>query len=239
MEQQPATYRHLDSQRISNAVATLVLRIQERFPTASLAQVGQELQTIAAEHSTRVARIGRPQLPLRLAVLAIITAAAFMLLYIIRMIDFSKTSADSVYSVLQGIEATFNILVLGIGSLLFLITWERRVAQRRALRALSELRSIIHVIDMHQLTKDPVSLYDGGTPTAHSPARVMTAFELYRYLDYCAELLALTGKVAALYAQHVPDPVVVEAVSDLERLTSALSQKVWQKIAIVNAARSH
>jgi len=40
----------------------------------------------------------------------------------------------------------------------------------------------------------------------------MTPFELGRYLDYCSEMLSLTGKVAALYAQDLDDPVVVEAV---------------------------
>ena len=70
--------------------------------------------------------------------------------------------------------------------------------------------------------------------TAKPAPRTLTPFQLGRYLDYCAELLALTGKVAALHAQHLPDPVVVEAVSDLERLTSALSQKIWQKITIVD-----
>lgn len=227
--------RRLDSVRISTAIETLGIRIKERFPDASLALVAHELQAIAVDHRARVARISRPHMPLRLFVVGLILAAVAALAYVVRLIDFSKTNADSVYSVLQGVEATFNIIVLGGAALLFLVTMERRLAERRALRALAELRSIVHVIDMHQLTKDPTALLDGSAPTAHSPTRTMTPFELTRYLDYCAELLALTGKVAALYAQHVPDAVVVEAVSDLERLTSALSQKVWQKIAIVHA----
>ena len=41
-----------------------------------------------------------------------------------------------------------------------------------------------------------------------------------RYLDYCSEMLSLTSKVAALYAQAFPDPVVTDAVSDIERITS-------------------
>ena len=64
----------------------------------------------------------------------------------------------------------------------------------------------------------------------------MTAFELGRYLDYCSEMLSLTGKVAALYAQDLDDPVVVEAVNDIEMLATNLSRKVWQKIAILQAA---
>jgi hypothetical protein len=64
----------------------------------------------------------------------------------------------------------------------------------------------------------------------------MTPFELGRYLDYCSEMLALTAKVAALYAQTFPDPVVVEAVNDIEMLATNLSGKIWQKIAILQRA---
>jgi type VI protein secretion system component VasF len=237
-EQTAPSSRRLESERIRAGIETLVLRIRERFPSASLAHVAQDLQVIASEHAARIERIARPHLPLRLLVAVIVALAIGLLVYVVRLIDFSKTNADSVYSVLQGIEATFNIVVLGGAALIFLVTAERRVAERRALRALSELRSIVHVIDMHQLTKDPSYLLGDGKPTANSPQRTMTPFELTRYLDYCSELLAMTGKVAALYAQHVPDAVVVEAVSDLERLTSALSQKVWQKIAIVHASQN-
>ena len=58
-----------------------------------------------------------------------------------------------------------------------------------------------------------------------------------RYLDYCSELLSVASKVAALYAQSLPDAVVTDAVSDLERLTTHLSQKIWQKIAMLSEER--
>ena len=54
-----------------------------------------------------------------------------------------------------------------------------------------------------------------------------------RYLDYCSEMLSLTSKVAVLFAQGFPDPVVTEAVSDIERIAAGLSQKIWQKIMIL------
>ena len=44
----------------------------------------------------------------------------------------------------------------------------------------------------------------------------MSPFELSRYLDYCSEMMSLTSKVAVLFAQSFPDPVVTEAVSDIE-----------------------
>jgi hypothetical protein len=63
----------------------------------------------------------------------------------------------------------------------------------------------------------------------------MTPFQLSRYLDYCAELLSLTSKLAALHAQHLKDPVVLGAVNDVEALAGGLSQHIWQKIMLLDA----
>ena len=49
-------------------------------------------------------------------------------------------------------------------------------------------------------------------------------------------MLSLTSKLAALYAQNLPDPVVIDAVNEIESLTTNLSQKIWQKITIVDAS---
>ena len=62
----------------------------------------------------------------------------------------------------------------------------------------------------------------------------MTEFELSRYLDYCAEMLALTAKLAALYANQSHDEVVFAAVNEVENLTSNLGRKIWQKIMILS-----
>jgi hypothetical protein len=61
--------------------------------------------------------------------------------------------------------------------------------------------------------------------------------ELGRYLDYCSELLSLIGKIAALYSQCLEDPVVLEAVDDVEDLTTELSQKIWQKITLLDTLK--
>ena len=91
---------------------------------------------------------------------------------------------------------------------------------------------------MHQLTKDPLMI-DGPT-TPDSPVRDMTPFELTRYLNYCSEMLSLTDKLAALYAQSTSDPIVIDAVSDLSTLTTNLSAKIWHKITLVQSeSRAH
>jgi hypothetical protein len=86
---------------------------------------------------------------------------------------------------------------------------------------------------MHQLTKDPAALAGHFKPAAHSPQRRLDAADLSRYLDYCSEMLSITGKLAALYAQSVNDDVVVQAVNDVESLGSNLSRKIWQKIIMI------
>jgi hypothetical protein len=190
---------------------------------------------MAKESSVRAERISRHNVPLQIAVYALLAAGAGGLLWIVRLIDFSRTQADSVFSVVQGLEAAANLVVLTGAALFFLVTLEQRLKRRRALSALHELRSVIHVIDMHQLTKDPSAEVSVAGKTASSPARTLSHFELTRYLDYCSEMLSLASKVAVLYAQGFPDAVIVEVVSDIERIAAGLAQKIWQKIIILES----
>ena len=62
----------------------------------------------------------------------------------------------------------------------------------------------------------------------------MSEFELARYLEYCAEMLALTAKLAALYAASTDDEQVMTGVNDVEELASNLGRKIWQKITLIN-----
>jgi hypothetical protein len=149
--------------------------------------------------------------------------------------EFSSSIAEG----LQGLEAVINeVVFLGI-AVYFLWTLERRLKRRRALKELHVLRSLAHIIDMHQLTKDPERITDTvASDTASSPVRKLTAFELSRYLDYCAEMLAIISKVAALYVQQFEDPVTLAAVNDVELLTNGLSRKIWQKIMILDRSNA-
>jgi hypothetical protein len=226
-------YRTLNPAKVIQTLDRLHKRIDERFPSAGLARVCAELGQIAREHSARADQIGRQNWALRAGVATLMVAGLTLLITIAWHIDFSKTSADSVFTVLQGIEAAMNVLVLMGAAALFLVSFETRVKRRRALTALHELRSIVHVIDMHQLTKDPSTLVALGHATPSSPQRHLTPYELTRYLDYCAEMLSLAAKLAVLYAQNCPDPVVTDAVSDVEHITANLSQKIWQKITLI------
>lgn len=121
-----------------------------------------------------------------------------------------------------------------LGLIYSLWTFEERLKRREALALLHELSALAHVVDMHQLTKAPSV---DAPRTASSPLRGMSRADLGRYLDYCGEALTLNGKIAAVYAPKVQDPVVLEAVDGIEDLTTGLARKVWQKLAILQAVR--
>ncbi|MBX9747424.1 MAG: hypothetical protein K2X34_11015, partial [Hyphomonadaceae bacterium] len=224
-------YQHLRADRILATLDKLHQRIVARFPEAGLAHVCADLQTTARFTARDAAKLARPNWGWRLAALLLVglgvvaQVAAFRFLRI-------EGDALSAPELLQGLEAAVNLLILFGGAVWFLLTLEERERRRRVLDALHGLRSLAHVIDMHQLTKDPTIILD-SQKTPASPERTMSQFELTRYLDYCSEMLALIGKLAALYAERVRDGVVIDAVNDVENLTTSLGRKIWQKITIL------
>jgi hypothetical protein len=125
------------------------------------------------------------------------------------------------------------VVFLGAAAV-FLFTLETRVKRRRALGAIHELRSLAHVIDLHQLAKDPKDARYLVLDTASSPKRELTHYELSRYLDYCSELVAIVNKMGALYVRDFDDPVVLAGVDGLQGLIDSLSEKIWHKMALVD-----
>jgi hypothetical protein len=226
------TYRTLDPAQISATAEKLEARIADRFPDSGLRKVAADLTALSRETGARAAALSAPLIWLRVAIVGAIMVGALIFLYIGTIVPLRRLSVDAFGSV-QSVEAGLNTLILaGIG-FFTLASLETRIKRRQVLHELHALRSLIHVIDMHQLTKDPAALEASHHPTAHSPARNYTAPELGRYLDYCSEMIAVTGKLAALYGQAVNDEGVIEAVSDIESLGGNLSRKIWQKITLL------
>jgi hypothetical protein len=56
----------------------------------------------------------------------------------------------------------------------------------------------------------------------------MSPFEL-NSTDYCSDAMGLISKVATLCVQSYQDPVLLDAVDDVEDLTSGFSRKIWQR----------
>ncbi len=224
-------YRTLNPDKIIETLAKLEKRISERFPGSGLAKVCGELIGVARDSKAKTAAAARPNYLLRLGIALVLVLGLALLGYVASIIEI-KRGAENVYGVLQGIEAAVNTLVLTGAGVFFLATLESRWKRQRAFMELHQLQSIIHVVDMHQLTKDPSKVSTVGTQTPSSPERPLTAFELTRYLDYCSEMLSLAAKIAALYAQATKDPVIIESTHGLEQLTANLSSKIWQKIRL-------
>ncbi len=233
MDESLAKYRRLDAQKIIETVQALQGRINTRFPGSGLGNVVAELLRVAQEAVTRTEWIQKPHVPLRCAAgllsLAILALLAGMILHI-RQFQFSEFT-----NFIQALEASISSMVFIGAAILFMVSWENRIKRNRALNAIHELRALAHIIDMHQLTKDPESYLNPGQASATPARRSMTPFELNRYLDYCSESLALISKIAALYVQNFQDPVLLDAVDDMEDLTAGFSRKIWQKLTILEA----
>jgi len=228
-------YRTLDPRLIIETAERLEERVASRFPEAGLRKVAAEVVSLSRDLARSAADLEPPIWWLRVLIVAVFSAGVLMFLFVgtVLPLDRISGSGDVVESV-QGIEASLNtILLAGLG-LLTLARAEARIKRSRALKSLHGLRSVIHIIDMHQLTKDPGALSADFMPTAQSPKRITNRAELARYLDYCSEMLAITGKLAALFAQSVNDEVIIGAVNDIESLGSNLSRKIWQKIMMID-----
>jgi hypothetical protein len=228
-------YRELNGAQIVATLERLGKRISERFPDSGLNRVSQELLLVARESGERIQRLCRPWWSIRIGIVVIILVMSALVVLTTLSVRISMR-VENIADLLQGLDAGVNEIILLSVALFFLASMEGRFKRRETLRALHQLRSIAHVIDMHQLTKDPEAILSPKMATASSPQRTLTRFELSRYLDYCSELLSLTSKLAALFVQYVPDPVVLDAVNDVETLADGLSQKIWQKILVLDAA---
>jgi hypothetical protein len=239
LSRRPTTtgYTELKLDLVLSTLETLQRRIEERFPGSGLGQIASDLRRLGLEIGGVVEKLRRPDVLLRAGVavsMVLVLSLAAAPFFIMRRMPFELLGGMG--ALVQAVEAaTQDVIFLAI-AVWFLFTLEGRVKRQYALDSLHRLRSVVHVVDMHQLTKDPEHLLSPGMATPSSPERRLSRFELSRYLDYCSELLSLTTKLAALHVQSLRDPVVLEAVSDIEVLAANLGAKMWQKIDILDTA---
>ncbi|MHC4645921.1 MAG: hypothetical protein ACYTBJ_10475 [Planctomycetota bacterium] len=224
----------LKPEEIIATIEKLGVRIHERFPQSGLSEVCTTLHEISKETDSVVQWISRPNYLMRLAI-------AFVLLVLLLVLSYSLAHLNldierpNFFDFVQITEAAVNELVLIGAGIVFLVTFENRRKRKRVIRAANKLRCLAHIIDAHQLIKDPDRTSKIFVPTEHSPEHTLSDYELGRYLDYCSEMLSLTGKLAFLYVQNFDDPLANTAVNDLENLTNAISRKIWQKIMILRS----
>ena len=227
-------YQSLDPGKIVVTAETLGRRVDERFPDSGLSKVVRELTEVTRQSEGLSLWLQRPNRWLRSGVALAIALIITLVIGAFMSLDLNVSLFSSMSDFAQGLESVINdFIFLGL-AIYFLATGEARLKRRKALAAIHVLRSMAHIIDMHQLTKDPEQFAQAVVPTPSSPKCSMTPFELARYLDYCSEALAILSKIAAVYVQHFNDLVTLSAVNDVEELTSGLSRKIWQKIMILD-----
>jgi hypothetical protein len=237
MDETVAKYRQLDPQEIINTVKALQSRIEGRFPNSGLGKIVDELLRVANENVERVQWIQRPNILLRAGAVLLTIILISVVIGLLRHIH--QFQMNDYTNFIQALDASIGSVVFMGAAILFFVSWENRIKRDRALKAVHELRAMAHIVDMHQLTKDPENYFGRATRPNKPPKREMTPFELHRYFDYCNDSLALISKIAALYVQGFQDPVLLDAVDDVEDLTTGLSRKIWQKIIILdNLTRS-
>lgn len=227
--------RTLRAEKIVETAIALQKRIDDRFPASGISELSTDVQEVARRAAERSEVLVRPNIAIRCATVVATLAILALCVWSLSQVRVgSKLFEFSDF--VQNLNAVLGSIVFIGATVVYLWSVEVRWKRRGVLSAIYELRVLAHVVDMHQPTKDPERALGGGEPTEHSPPSTMTAFELERYLNYSAELLALLSKVAAVYIQHIQDPVTSAAVDEVENLTNGLSRKIWQKIMILDRA---
>jgi hypothetical protein len=224
-------YRSLNAELIVETCRVSQQRIAGRFVNSGLSKVAVELYSVSQGAAILSRWLSRPHLPLRGIAGIGIVAIVGLVVGVARQVK-PQPASSSIAELLQGLDAALNEVVFISLAGYFLLSLETRLKRFRALRAIHELRSLAHIIDMHQLTKDPErpgDFPDDPSDSGHNP---QNPAELIRYLNDCSDLLALISKLAALYVQNFNDPVTLAAVNEVENLTNGLSRKIWQKIMI-------
>ena len=227
-------YRSLNAHKIVNTAQTLRNRIHERFPGSGLSKVSDELLGLSNDALVRAEQIARPNLALRISVSTVVIILVVLIVRSLLGLNI-ELKPRTLSELAQLIEAGLNDIILLSAAIFFLVTFENRLKRAKTLKAVHELRSLAHIIDMHQLTKDPERLMAqdrfGDTPS--SPKRIADPIQLTRYLDYCSEMLSGVSKISAVYVQNFQDATALAAVNEIESLAASLSQKIWQKIMII------
>jgi hypothetical protein len=212
----------------------IVARFGERGLTKASRDLGQLVERVQTEASESRARLRRATLATRVTGITIAAATGFALVVSLR--SAVTNGLGRVVDWVPLVESTINDLVFAGIAVVFLWAMPERLERRALLQLLHRLRSLAHVIDMHQLSKDPEQVMPTYVRTEHSVEHGLDADQLHHYLNYCSEMLSLTAKTAALCAEHSSDGIVLETIATIETLTTELSNKIWQKISLLPRA---
>jgi hypothetical protein len=233
------SFQRLDPTAVQATVDRLVMRITRRFPERHLGSVAAELSGLVREVSEQSSADRRRNRAIGLACrMAGIVVVAVAVTAIVLAVRDARPASGGVrgFQWLSVLESGIVDVVYASIAVYFLMSLPNRLTRRRLLALMHRLRSLAHVVDMHQLTKDPERLQERFHGTDVTIAFNMSAAELANYLDYCSEILSLVAKTAALCAEESTDALVLDTVSEVETLTAGLCREIWQKISLLRTA---
>lgn len=156
-------YRSLDSDKIIATIDKLAIRIGERFPESGLHLVAEQLGEVALRNKAHSLALTRPIWWVRTIEVALVGVIIIALVAGIMRTNLPDRLPDFVQTVML-FESGINDIVLISAALFFLFTLENRIKRQHAAADLHQLRSLAHVIDMHQLTKDPIACSTHACP---------------------------------------------------------------------------
>ncbi|MEJ6579944.1 MAG: hypothetical protein QNL33_15700 [Akkermansiaceae bacterium] len=210
-----------------------------KFPNAKLAGDSQwfievafenEVAAVAEGTVARVPEIVKPKIFLRIMVGLLVVAVLSGPLLFSVLLSFSE-EVNNLGHFLEATDAGLHLLLILTGGIIFLVGLENRLRRNHSLDALVEFRSLAHLVDLHQINKDPG--LDRMAAPVPDRRTVRSDAALAEYLDFSGDLLSIIGKLAAYYAQNLRDRVVLDAVTEIETLSSSLSNKLWLKIIVL------
>ena len=226
-------YENLDAIAVRDTVDRLQARISARFPTRNLQSVAGELSEAITELTINPRSPWYRTMQFLSRILVILVGVVALSGIVFLVVGAVAAAGPEPWEWASFVETIINDVVFAGVAVFFLWQIPKRVQRAHDLESLHRLRSLAHVIDMHQLTKDPDRLSTGYVKTSESIDLDMDMHELWGYLDYCSEMLSLVGKAGALFAEQNNDDVVLATVEGIEDLTTGMSRKIWQKIALL------
>ncbi|HMQ37733.1 MAG TPA: hypothetical protein PKA07_09250 [Micropruina sp.] len=229
-------YQRLNAVDVVETTRTLQRRVTARFPDRGLCHVADELCRVARQvaDSASTARLRLRRIRVGSRALSVVVVLIALAALVLTLRDAATNGPERSFEWLPLIESMINDVVFAAIAVFFLYALPNRMERSYLLGQLHRLRSLAHIVDMHQLTKDPERLHPEFRSTPETlDIELATPQAMENYLDYCSEMLSLLGKIAALCAEESQDSVILDTVSTIEALTTGMNGKIWQKISLL------
>lgn len=228
-----SAYDELSAQEVAQTAGGLTAAIRRDLPDRGLVDLSARVEEVVATVSVESPAARREIRSTRRVsqAVSVVVVLAAVTAFVLAVRAAVGEGVEREVDWLPLLESTINDLVFAGIAVFFLWSLPERVHRRKLLALLHRLRSLAHVIDMHQLSKD-------GTPSPTDDAKTpLDERSRVVYLRHCSELLSLVAKTAALVAEQSRDAIVLDTVGRIEQLTANLSTKIWQKITWLDQDR--